>query len=83
MEECEALSTKMGIMLKGGTFRCFGSSQHIKNKFGDGFEVQLKTSTPSLKQLKALAEKEFGTNDWIEVNAKLESLRKENKMTAN
>ena len=39
MEESEALSTKMGIMVKGGKFRCFGSSQHIKSKFGNGFEV--------------------------------------------
>lgn len=26
MEEAEALSTKMGIMIKGGIFKCFGSS---------------------------------------------------------
>jgi len=26
MEEAEALSTKMGIMVKGGIFKCFGSS---------------------------------------------------------
>lgn len=26
MEEAEALSTKMGIMVKGGMFKCFGSS---------------------------------------------------------
>lgn len=26
MEEAEALSTKMGIMVNGGIFRCFGSS---------------------------------------------------------
>lgn len=39
MEEAEALSTKMGIMVRGGIFRCFGSSQHIKNKYGTGFEI--------------------------------------------
>jgi ATP-binding cassette subfamily A (ABC1) protein 3 len=33
MEEAEALCTKMGIMV-GGRFRCFGSSQHIKAKYG-------------------------------------------------
>jgi ATP-binding cassette subfamily A (ABC1) protein 3 len=33
MEEAEALCTKMGIMV-AGKFRCFGSSQHIKDKFG-------------------------------------------------
>jgi len=33
MEEAEALCTKMGIMV-AGRFRCFGSSQHIKAKYG-------------------------------------------------
>lgn len=42
MEEAEALSTKMGIMVKGGIFRCFGSSQHIKNKYGTGYEIEVK-----------------------------------------
>jgi len=26
MEEAEALSTKMGIMVKGGIFKCFGTA---------------------------------------------------------
>lgn len=42
MEEAEALSTKMGIMVRGGIFKCFGSSQHIKNKFGTGYEIEVK-----------------------------------------
>jgi ATP-binding cassette, subfamily A (ABC1), member 3 len=42
MEEAEALSTKMGIMVKGGVFKCFGSAQHIKNKFGTGYEIEIK-----------------------------------------
>ena len=33
MEEAEALCTKMGIMV-AGKFKCFGSSQHIKAKYG-------------------------------------------------
>jgi ATP-binding cassette subfamily A (ABC1) protein 3 len=33
MEEAEALCTKMGIMV-AGRFKCFGSSQHIKAKYG-------------------------------------------------
>lgn len=41
MEEAEALSTGMGIMVKG-LFKCFGSSQHIKNKFGTGYELDIK-----------------------------------------
>jgi ATP-binding cassette subfamily A (ABC1) protein 3 len=33
MEEAEALCTKMGIMVDGN-FKCFGSTSHIKDKFG-------------------------------------------------
>ena len=44
MEEAEALSTKMGIMVDG-QFKCFGSSQNIKNKYGTGYEIELKIRT--------------------------------------
>ena len=42
MEEAEALGSKLGIMVKGGQFRCYGSAQHLKNKFGTGFEIEIK-----------------------------------------
>lgn len=45
MDEAEALSTKMGIMVKGGIFKCFGSAQHIKNKFGTGYVIEIKIKT--------------------------------------
>jgi ATP-binding cassette, subfamily A (ABC1), member 3 len=51
MEEAEALSTKMGIMVRGGIFKCFGSSQHIKNKYGTGYEVEIKIKKPSYQEL--------------------------------
>jgi len=51
MEEAEALSTKMGIMVRGGIFRCFGSSQHIKNKFATGYELQIKIRKPNQEEL--------------------------------
>ena len=41
MEEAEALCTKIGIMVDG-QFKCFGSSQHIKDKYGMGFEIEAK-----------------------------------------
>lgn len=44
MEEAEALATKMGIMVNG-EFKCFGSSQHIKDKYGTGYEIELKIKT--------------------------------------
>src|SRR5690606_19715259 len=57
MEEAEALSTKMGIMVKGGVFRCFGSSQHIKNKYGTGYEIEVKVKKLSPEELNAMAAK--------------------------
>lgn len=41
MEEAEALATKMGITVEG-EFKCFGTSQHIKNKYGTGYEMEIK-----------------------------------------
>jgi ABC-type multidrug transport system ATPase subunit len=41
MEEAEALCTKMGIMVKG-KFKCFGTSTHIKDKYGTGYEIEIK-----------------------------------------
>jgi ABC-type multidrug transport system ATPase subunit len=39
MEECTALCTKIGIMVDGG-LRCLGTEQHLKTKFGHGFQAQ-------------------------------------------
>ena len=55
MEEAEALSTKLGIMVRGGMFRCFGTSQHVKSKFGIGYELEVKVCKPQLRDLKNLA----------------------------
>jgi ABC-type multidrug transport system ATPase subunit len=57
MEEAEALSTKMGIMVRGGIFRCLGSSQHIKNKFGTGYEIEIKVRKAPYEELQALSKK--------------------------
>jgi ATP-binding cassette subfamily A (ABC1) protein 3 len=56
MEEAEALSTKMGIMVKGGVFKCFGSSQHIKNKFGTGYEIEVKVRKLTPEELKMMSD---------------------------
>ncbi|XP_062564160.1 phospholipid-transporting ATPase ABCA3-like [Armigeres subalbatus] len=41
MEECEALCTKLAIMVNG-EFRCIGSTQHLKNKFSNGYFLTIK-----------------------------------------
>ncbi|XP_030594647.1 phospholipid-transporting ATPase ABCA1b isoform X2 [Archocentrus centrarchus] len=46
MEECEALCTRMAIMVNG-RFRCLGSVQHLKNRFGDGYTIILRVAGPN------------------------------------
>ncbi|KAL8582197.1 hypothetical protein ACOMHN_004116 [Nucella lapillus] len=41
MEECEALCGRLAIMVNG-TFKCIGSIQHLKNRFGDGYTIILR-----------------------------------------
>uniref|UniRef100_A0A8C0NPP3 ABC transporter domain-containing protein n=1 Tax=Canis lupus familiaris TaxID=9615 RepID=A0A8C0NPP3_CANLF len=41
MEECEALCTRLAIMVKG-KFKCLGSPQHLKNKFGNAYSLTAK-----------------------------------------
>ena len=41
MEECEALCTRIAIMVNG-EFKCLGSKQHLKNKFGEGYTLSIR-----------------------------------------
>lgn len=41
MDECEALCTRLGIMV-AGQFKCLGNIQHLKCKFGSGYILTLK-----------------------------------------
>jgi ABC-type multidrug transport system ATPase subunit len=50
MEEAEALCTKIGIMVDG-QFRCFGSSQYLKNKYGMGYEIEVKIKQLTPEQI--------------------------------
>jgi len=45
MEECEALCTRMAIMVNG-KYKCLGSTQHLKNKFGAGYTLIARVSYP-------------------------------------
>ena len=57
MEEAEALSTRMCIMVSG-VMRCLGNTQHIKTKYGGGYEMEIKLNlinkTEILEALKAV-----------------------------
>ncbi|KAF2072348.1 hypothetical protein CYY_006343 [Polysphondylium violaceum] len=41
MEECEALCQRITIM-KDGKLTCLGSIQHVKDKFGSGYSIDVK-----------------------------------------
>ncbi|XP_018647577.1 hypothetical protein Smp_056290 [Schistosoma mansoni] len=41
MEECEALCQYIGIMING-QLKCFGTIQHLKNRFGNGYQVDIR-----------------------------------------
>ena len=41
MEECEALCTKLGIMVNG-QFECLGNIQNLKSKYGQGYTLVIK-----------------------------------------
>ncbi|XP_070128404.1 phospholipid-transporting ATPase ABCA7 isoform X1 [Equus caballus] len=41
MEECEALCTRLAVMVNG-RFRCLGSAQHLKGRFGAGHTLTLR-----------------------------------------
>ena len=76
MEEAEALSTKLGIMVRGGIFRCMGSQQHIKNKFGTGYEIELKVEKSSYNELQELA-LELGFSDDLRTKISLEQAKQQ------
>ncbi|XP_067379656.1 phospholipid-transporting ATPase ABCA1-like isoform X3 [Channa argus] len=60
MEECEALCTRMAIMVNGH-FKCLGSIQHLKSRFGDGYTVTVRVggSPPVLKPVEDFVQQTF------------------------
>nr|XP_022911475.1 ATP-binding cassette sub-family A member 3-like isoform X1 [Onthophagus taurus] len=45
MEECEALCTRLAIMVNG-IFKCLGTTQHLKNKYSQGYTLTIKIKRP-------------------------------------
>ncbi|XP_039671640.1 retinal-specific phospholipid-transporting ATPase ABCA4-like [Perca fluviatilis] len=64
MEECEALCTRLAIMVNG-TFKCLGTIQQLKYKFGDGYVVTMKIKAakvglpPDLEPVESFLESSF------------------------
>lgn len=51
MEECEALCTRLTIMVNG-RMMCIGSTQHLKTHYGQGYTIMIKLqSGPDMQML--------------------------------
>ncbi|XP_043771460.1 phospholipid-transporting ATPase ABCA3-like [Cervus elaphus] len=65
MEECEALCTRLAIMVKG-QFRCLGSPRHLKNKFGNIYtltaKINIDDNEDKLEEFKEFIEINFPGN---------------------
>eukprot|EP01083_Nonionella_stella_P233647 823001_1 len=53
MEECEALCHKLGIMVNG-QLQCLGTPQHLKSKFGKGYQLDLTLESDDEKIYKTV-----------------------------
>ncbi|KAG6615637.1 ABC transporter A family member 1 [Phytophthora cinnamomi] len=71
MEECEALCSRVGIMV-GGRLRCLGSVQHLKSRFGDGLVFDVKLDMPTADELEYLVQSVFGNGSEFVTPAELE-----------
>merc|ERR1719393_1022524 len=56
MEEAEALCSRIGIMV-GGRLRCIGSNQHLKARFGQGYQLELRIGGPTAADAAETAQK--------------------------
>ncbi|XP_041370956.1 ATP-binding cassette sub-family A member 2-like [Gigantopelta aegis] len=61
MEECEVLCTRLAIMVNG-RFKCLGSIQHLKNKYGDGYTITIRVKGPNYDRDRRSIERFFTRN---------------------
>nr|CAH8833395.1 unnamed protein product [Trichobilharzia regenti] len=73
MEECEALCQRIGIMING-QLKCFGSIQHLKNCFGNGYTVEIRitplASDDAINKLKVDFQRKFPTSTVNEIQTR-------------
>merc|ERR1711959_615405 len=60
MEEAEALCTRIGIVVDG-RLRCLGSSQRLKNVYGRGYTIQLKSQMNNIPEVTNFVQDVFPT----------------------
>jgi len=58
MEECEALCSRVGIMVNG-QLACLGSLEHLKHKFGRGYFVEIATDEHRVEDVRRFVQELF------------------------
>jgi ABC-type multidrug transport system ATPase subunit len=58
MEECEALCSRIGILV-GGRFKVLGSAQDLKDRYGNGYHVELNSQASHIQALKSFMHETF------------------------
>ncbi|XP_078217434.1 phospholipid-transporting ATPase ABCA7 isoform X5 [Callithrix jacchus] len=67
MEECEALCSRLAIMVNG-RFRCLGSAQHLKGRFAAGHTLTLRVPAEKSRSAAAFVAAEFPGAELREVH---------------
>lgn len=58
MAECEALCSRVGIMVNG-SLRCLGSPQQLKSKYGQGYRLKIRSVVEYHSQTKDFLKQKF------------------------
>ena len=74
MEEVEALCTRVAVVV-GGRMRCLGSNQHLKNRFGNGYCLELKLQKPSDAAIAMALQTHGGSGSSSEAAVTFDNLR--------
>lgn len=67
MEECEALCTRLAIMVNG-EFQCLGSIQHLKTKFNEGYSLIVKVKGSEAVDRGELIKRIDRVKEFVETN---------------
>ncbi|KAK3261758.1 hypothetical protein CYMTET_29347 [Cymbomonas tetramitiformis] len=66
MEECEALCHRVGIMVSG-KFQCLGSVQHLKNRFSEGYMLDMRAKPEDISKVIEGVQHQIGKDGGVEV----------------
>ena len=64
MEECEALCTRMAVMVNG-RFQCLGSNQQLKTKFGEGYTLIIKLRVHETEDVSSLEARTRALKEYV------------------